>query len=187
MHCDPSNVTRLLDRLAVTDGGNLVQRRRSDSDRRVVEVRLTDRGRETVSEHRRRRARDIPLFAGLGPDDRTHLELLLHEVASNLDTGRSDEPSASRLVRMAASATAVTDAIRFTSAPSERRLLRPNQCARPSTTSAFLAPQRAPGGEQLWNNECRATYAPPVSCGQRPCWSSQSVSSRWRWSRPVPV
>lgn len=90
MHCDASNVTRLLDRLDVTGGGNLVQRRRSDSDRRVVEVSLTNRGRETVSEHRRQRARDIPLFAGLDPDERAHLEALLHEVASNLGTGHSE-------------------------------------------------------------------------------------------------
>jgi DNA-binding MarR family transcriptional regulator len=90
MHCDASNVTRLLDRLDVTDGGNLVQRRRSDTDRRVVEVSLTDRGRETVTEHRRRRARDIPLFAGLDPDERAHLEALLHQVASHLETGHPE-------------------------------------------------------------------------------------------------
>lgn len=90
MHCDPSNVTRLLDRLDVTNGGSLVQRRRGNSDRRVVEVSLASQGRETVSEHRRRRARDVPLFAGLDPDERADLEALLHEVASNLDTGHPE-------------------------------------------------------------------------------------------------
>ncbi|MCA1783956.1 MAG: MarR family transcriptional regulator [Intrasporangiaceae bacterium] len=90
MHCDPSNVTRLLDRLDVTNGGDLVQRRRSDADRRVVEVSLTDRGRRAVAEHRRLRARDIPLFTGLSPVDRERLEVLLHEIASNLETRRTD-------------------------------------------------------------------------------------------------
>ncbi len=83
LHCDPSNVTRLLDRLARGPHDDLIQRQRRSDDRRVVELALTTSGRELVDEHRRRRSTDVPLFAGLSPDERDRLAALLATVADN--------------------------------------------------------------------------------------------------------
>lgn len=81
LHCDPSNVTRLLDRLARGPHDDLIERRRRSDDRRVVELALTPSGRELVDEHRRRRSTDVPLFAGLSAHQRDQLATLLETVA----------------------------------------------------------------------------------------------------------
>ena len=87
LHCDPSNVTRLLDRLDRAPHDDLVQRRRRSDDRRVVELDLTPAGRELVAAHRRRRSTDVPLFAGLSPDERAQLAGLL---ATVVDSGTGE-------------------------------------------------------------------------------------------------
>lgn len=83
LRCDPSNVTRLLDRLARSSGDDLVERRRQSDDRRVVELGLTPLGHELVDRHRHRRSTDVPLFAGLDQGQQDKLASLLATVADH--------------------------------------------------------------------------------------------------------
>ncbi len=73
LHCDPSNVTFLVDRL---EERGLATRVDNPQDRRVKKVSLTVAGVDT-----RNRlvfaAADSPVFAGLSPDERQHLVDLL--------------------------------------------------------------------------------------------------------------
>jgi DNA-binding PadR family transcriptional regulator len=90
---DAGAMTRLLDRLE-TKG--LCKRTRSESDRRVVNIHLTDTGREV--------AQGIPgvlcavlnsHLSGLSPEEFSTLKQLLHRVLANTtESGAAHVPSA---------------------------------------------------------------------------------------------
>ncbi|MEW6045586.1 MAG: MarR family transcriptional regulator [Bacillota bacterium] len=72
LHMSPPAVTKLVDRL-VRKG--LVRRRDRPEDRRSVEISLTEAGRRTAEELRRRRSRVLEMILNrMGPDDREELE-----------------------------------------------------------------------------------------------------------------
>lgn len=78
-----SAMTGMVDRL-VRPG--LVERRRDEDDRRVVWVRLTESGKQAVSEaQRRRRARVREVFGRLGEPELKALVLALEGVTRALD------------------------------------------------------------------------------------------------------
>jgi DNA-binding MarR family transcriptional regulator len=79
----PPSATRMLDGLA---RAGVVERRPSTTDRRVVEVFLTDEGRRIVRRKRSRiAAKRRALFDSLAPDERGHAERLLDRLAGVMD------------------------------------------------------------------------------------------------------
>jgi MarR family transcriptional regulator, organic hydroperoxide resistance regulator len=75
--------TRMLDGL---ERRGIVERRPSESDRRVVTVRLTPQGRRMV-ERKRKLSREArrALYDSLTPSERTHAERLLRRLAEVID------------------------------------------------------------------------------------------------------
>jgi len=88
LHCDPSNVTFLVDRL---EERGLAQRVENPHDRRVKGVSLTAAGIVT-RDRLLSAAADSPLFAGLSPDEQQQLIDLLSQC---LQTA-ADAPAARR-------------------------------------------------------------------------------------------
>jgi MarR family transcriptional regulator, organic hydroperoxide resistance regulator len=79
----PPTATRILD---VLDRRGIVQRRRSDEDRRGVSVSLTPYGREVLaSEDEWLRARQRSFYAGLPDDERAFVPDLLVRLAGLID------------------------------------------------------------------------------------------------------
>jgi DNA-binding MarR family transcriptional regulator len=77
LHCDPSNVTWLIDRL---EGHGLVERRTHLRDRRVKTVVLTDAGIQAQETARLRMAEAPPELAALDGDDLERLVKILDQV-----------------------------------------------------------------------------------------------------------
>jgi DNA-binding MarR family transcriptional regulator len=79
----PASVSTMLDTLE-RDG--IVERRRSDSDRRVVVVTLTESGRALLNEKRERwRARVREALAGVSDEHLTAAADVMHRMATMLD------------------------------------------------------------------------------------------------------
>lgn len=77
-----ASITKLTERLATLD---LLHRRKSERDGRVVLLELTDAGRELVdTQFPRRLARDTELVAELDDDERSTLITLLRKVSRSL-------------------------------------------------------------------------------------------------------
>ena len=85
MHCDPSNVTGIVDRLAARD---LVSREADPADRRVKHITLTGRGAEVVADLRGSMSFAAQPLAGLGADERTALRDLLVRLLGPGDQSR---------------------------------------------------------------------------------------------------
>ena len=85
LHCDPSNVTLLVDRL--TDRG-LVESRTDSRDRRMKMIALTPAG-EAVRERLVSWTAYHPVFANLTEDEQRHLAALLARCMENTGTGES--------------------------------------------------------------------------------------------------
>lgn len=83
LHCDPSNVTLLVDRL--TDRG-LVESRTDSRDRRMKMIALTPAG-EAVRERLVSWTAYHPVFANLTEDEQRHLAALLARCMENTGTG----------------------------------------------------------------------------------------------------
>jgi DNA-binding MarR family transcriptional regulator len=77
MHCDNSNITGIVDRLAER---GLVERRAAEGDRRIKLVALTKAGRELQAELTRRRAVPPPEFAELPAADVEHLHRIFSAI-----------------------------------------------------------------------------------------------------------
>jgi DNA-binding MarR family transcriptional regulator len=77
LHCDPSNVTWLIDRL---EGRGLVERRTHLRDRRVKTVVLTDAGIEAQTTARARISEAPAELAALDPGDLERLVGILEQV-----------------------------------------------------------------------------------------------------------
>jgi DNA-binding MarR family transcriptional regulator len=78
LHCDASNVTGIVDRLAA---GTYITRQESERDRRIKTLRLTDKGQSAVDDIYRK----LPIQLGcaqLTADERT----VLHEIIVKLIT-----------------------------------------------------------------------------------------------------
>lgn len=79
----PASVSVMLDHLE-RDG--IVERHRSEQDRRVVVVRLTERGRALVADKRERwRARGREALAGVSEEDLRAAADVMHRMARMLD------------------------------------------------------------------------------------------------------
>ncbi|MFF0218169.1 MarR family winged helix-turn-helix transcriptional regulator [Streptomyces vinaceus] len=79
----PSRVVKLID---VLEGKGLVERRRSEEDRRNYELHLTAEGRRTLGAvSRAAAAHEDALLAALDPEQRGHLLGLLQSVAAEQD------------------------------------------------------------------------------------------------------
>lgn len=80
---DPSSMVARMD---VLEEQGMVERRRRDDDRRVYEIRLTDRGRATLKDLRKVAAgHNQRLLAPLSAQERKTLNELLRRVAAGLD------------------------------------------------------------------------------------------------------
>lgn len=77
LHCDPSHVTGIVDRLEERD---LVERQTDASDRRVKNVVLTEAGLRLRQELAERLYADAPVLQNLTPDELEQLNLLLHKM-----------------------------------------------------------------------------------------------------------
>ena len=79
----PSSVSATLNRL---EDGGLIERAPSAHDKRVVIVRLSDRGRE-MADHRAQGTSDLAdqLFGNLTDDERDQLQHLLDKLRANAD------------------------------------------------------------------------------------------------------
>ena len=79
----PSSVSATLNRL---EDGGLIEREPSAHDKRVVIVRLSDRGRE-MADHRAQGTSDLAdqLFGNLTDDERDQLQHLLDKLRANAD------------------------------------------------------------------------------------------------------
>ena len=78
MHCDNSNITGIVDRLAER---GLVERRAAEGDRRIKLVALTEAGQELQDELTRRRAVPPPEFDELPLADVEHLHRIFSAIA----------------------------------------------------------------------------------------------------------
>jgi MarR family transcriptional regulator, organic hydroperoxide resistance regulator len=78
MHCDNSNITGIVDRLAER---GLVERRAAEGDRRVKLVALTDAGAELRAELVRRRAEPPPELTELPVSDLEELHRIFSAIA----------------------------------------------------------------------------------------------------------
>jgi DNA-binding MarR family transcriptional regulator len=83
--CDASNVTGIIDRL---EARGVVERQVVPGDRRVKRIVLTRGGRQMWQAHHDRLMADVPLVAGLSPEERLALhDLLARVVASSAGEG----------------------------------------------------------------------------------------------------
>lgn len=90
--CDPSNVTGLADRL---EERGLVERRRSEHDRRVTELIRTGAGSALVADVQDAIFDDLPIYRGLDGGERAQLRRLLAKVVAHHD----DLPAVPDVVR----------------------------------------------------------------------------------------
>jgi DNA-binding MarR family transcriptional regulator len=74
LHCDNSNVTGIVDRM---EAAGLVERRASESDRRVKAVALTPLGESLRVQVERRAGQPPPAIAGLAEEDAAQLRDIL--------------------------------------------------------------------------------------------------------------
>ena len=85
---DPSSMVARMD---VLEERGLVERQRRADDRRAYEIRLTDKGREVLTELRGVAAQHMErMLAPLGSDERRQLNELLRRVSAGL----ADDPAA---------------------------------------------------------------------------------------------
>ncbi|MET7696229.1 MULTISPECIES: MarR family winged helix-turn-helix transcriptional regulator [unclassified Streptomyces] len=84
--CDASNVTGIVDRLEKQD---LVHREPSATDRRVKNVVLTDKGRETIRRVRAEMQATHGALDTLNDDDRATLYALLSRLRPSMEGGAS--------------------------------------------------------------------------------------------------
>lgn len=78
LHCDPSHVTGIVDRL---EGRDLVERQVDADDRRIKNVVVTEAGRELRTQLEERLYDDPPVLKGLSPVELTQLHGLLRKMS----------------------------------------------------------------------------------------------------------
>lgn len=81
LHCDPSNVTGLVDRV---ERRNLVRRDNDPADRRSKRLELTEHGRAVRAELQRRVLDGLPITAGLSVHQAEQLRDLLGTIVTSL-------------------------------------------------------------------------------------------------------
>ena len=77
LHCDPSNITGIVDRL---EARGLVERRAAPRDRRIKVLVLTRRGAELRARLLERLSEAPPAIARLSPDEQRQLRDLLRRI-----------------------------------------------------------------------------------------------------------
>jgi len=85
MHCDPSNITGIVDRLETR---GLVERRAAPGDRRIKTLVLTEDGVAMRTQLHDRLTEPPPAIAKLSPDEQRQLRDMLRRI---LDDGRPSE------------------------------------------------------------------------------------------------
>lgn len=88
LHIRPPSLSEVLDKL---ESSGLIERRQHESDKRVSNVFMTAKGRETAAEvETARRGQADAMFAGLSGDEQENLSALLGKLISTLEPKAGD-------------------------------------------------------------------------------------------------